>query len=87
MNDSDQELQVQKEWKKTKTACVTDVGFKELYLLPIDRSLGAETEEIEVKSTTKGEPTKGELTKAFKKHMGSKMSNKTILSKFILQIA
>lgn len=82
LNDSDQELQVQKEWKKTKTACITDIGFKELYLLPIDKTLGAETEEIEVKSTTKGE-----LTRAFKKHMGSKMSNKTILSKFILQVA
>jgi len=82
VNDSIQEDQVHKEWKKTKTACVTDVGFKELYLLPVDKSLGADTEEIDAKSNSKGE-----LTKAFKKHMGSKMSNKTILSKFILQIA
>ena len=31
--------------------------------------------------------TKAELTRAFKKHMGSKMTNKTILNAFIEQIA
>ena len=44
------------------------------------------TNDIEVKQ--KGEvATRAELNRAFKKHMGSKTSNKTILNAFIEQIA
>ena len=51
-----------------------------------DRNIGESSDEIEVNS--KGEvATKAELTRAFKKHMGSKTSNKTVLNKFIEQIA
>ena len=51
-----------------------------------NQGLGEDTQDIEVKS--KGETaTKGELTRAFKKHMSSKMTNKTILNRFIEQIA
>lgn len=85
-NNSNQHDRVNNEWRKTKSACVTDVGFNELYLIAGDNSLGADTEEIEVK-TSGTSVTTGALTKAFKKHMGSKMTNKTILSKFIDQIA
>ena len=48
--------------------------------------MGDGTQDLEVKQ--KGEEaTRAELTRAFKKHMGSKMTNKTILNKFVEQIA
>ena len=51
-----------------------------------DRGIGEETQDLEVKQ--KGEvATRAELNRAFKKHMGSKMTNKTILNSFIEQIA
>ena len=60
-------------------------GFSEQIYMP-DRNIGESSEEIEVKA--KGEvATKAELQRAFKKHMGSKTSNKTVLNKFIEQIA
>ena len=60
-------------------------GFTESFYIP-DRGTGYGTEDLEVK--TKGEvATKAELQRAFKKHMGSKMTNKTILNAFIEQVA
>ena len=51
-----------------------------------DRNIGESSDEIEV--TSKGEvATNAELRRAFKKHMSSKMTNKTVLNKFIEQIA
>ena len=51
-----------------------------------DRSNGSDSDELEVKQ--KGvEATRAELNRAFKKHMSSKMQNKTILNRFIAQIA
>ena len=48
--------------------------------------MGEGTQDLEVKQ--KGEvATRAELNRAFKKHMGSKMTNKTILNKFVEQIA
>ena len=44
------------------------------------------SQDLEVKQK-KEVATKAELTRAFKKHMGSKMTNKTILNAFIEQIA
>ena len=44
------------------------------------------TQDIQVKQK-KEVATKAELTRAFKKHMGSKMANKTILNAFIDNIA
>ena len=50
------------------------------------QGMGEGTNDIEVKQ--KGEvATRAELNRAFKKHMGSKMTNKTILNKFVEQIA
>ena len=51
-----------------------------------DRSNGSDSDELEIKQ--KGvEATRAELNRAFKKHMSSKMQNKTILNRFIAQIA
>ena len=51
-----------------------------------NQGMGESSHDLEVK--TKNEiATKAELTRAFKKHMGSKMANKTILNAFIEQIA
>ena len=45
--------------------------------------LAIDAEEISVNEGA----SKAQLTKAFKKHMGSKMTNKKILTNFITQIA
>ena len=75
-----------KEGKKNKFAIIKKkAGFTESFYIP-DRGTGYGTEDLEVK--TKGEvATKAELQRAFKKHMGSKMTNKTVLNRFIDQIA
>ena len=73
-------------WKKEKfISIVNDAGFNEAFFMP-DRSNGSDNDELEIKQ--KGvEATRAELNRAFKKHMSSKMQNKTILNKFIEQIA
>ena len=75
-----------KQWRREKFASIKNrVGFTESFYIP-NQGLGEDTQELEVKQ--KGsEATRSELTRAFKKHMGSKMSNKTILNRFIEQIA
>ena len=73
-------------WKKEKfISIVDDAGFNEAFFMP-DRSNGSDNDELEIKQ--KGvEATRAELNRAFKKHMSSKMQNKTILNRFIAQIA
>jgi len=75
-----------KQWKKEKFISIKDdAGFTEAFFMP-DRNNGSDSEELEIKQ--KGvEATRAELNRAFKKHMSSKMQNKTILNKFIEQIA
>ena len=51
-----------------------------------DKNTGMGTTEINVNQKSEV-ATKSELTRAFKKHMGSKMMNKTVLNAFIDQIA
>ena len=73
-----------------KTAYITKdikekAGFTEAFYMP-DKNTGLGTQDLEVKSKSEV-ATKAELTRAFKKHMGSKMTNKTILNAFIEQIA
>ena len=84
----DEELltKIDKSWKKNKFASIkNEMGFTESFYIP-DRGTGYGTEDLEVKQ--KGEvATKAELQRAFKKHMGSKMTNKTILNAFIENIA
>lgn len=77
---------IEKQWRKERFASVkNDLGFTESFFMP-DKYTGIGTQDLEVK--TKNEvATKAELTRAFKKHMGSKMTNKTILNAFIEQIA
>ena len=73
-------------WKKDRFASIKDTfGFTEAFFIP-DQNLGQGTLDLEVKQ--KGEvATRAELGRAFKKHMGSKMTNKTVLNRFIEQIA
>ena len=73
-------------WSKEKHATVTGItGFTKHFFMP-NKSIGDGTEDLEVKQ--KGEvATRAELNRAFKKHMGSKMTNKTILNAFVEQIA
>ena len=79
-------IDVDKVWKKQRYFSISNqMGFSEQIYMP-DRNIGEASEEIQVNQ--KGESaTKAELTRAFKKHMGSKTSNKTVLNKFIEQIA
>ena len=73
------------QWSKQKFAAIKEYGFTELYVFP-SNNIGGGTNDITVKS--KGEnATAAEITRAFKKHMGSKMTNKVILNKFVEQIA
>ena len=75
-----------KQWRKERFASIkTDCGFTEAFFMP-DRGNGEDTQDLEVKQ--KGEvATRAELGRAFKKHMNSKMTNKTVLNRFIDQIA
>ena len=77
---------IDKQWRKEKFASVKDkIGFTESFFMP-DKGMGDDMKELEVKQKSEV-ATKAELTRAFKKHMGSKMTNKTILNAFIEQIA
>ncbi|AGN33629.1 hypothetical protein SWYG_00118 [Synechococcus phage S-IOM18] len=77
---------IDKQWKKERFASIKErAGFTEAFYMP-EKGIGAGTQDIEVKQK-KEVATKAELTRAFKKHMGSKMTNKTILNAFIEQIA
>ena len=75
-----------KQWKKERFASIkNEIGFSEAFYMP-DKGNGEGTQDLEVKQ--KGEvATKAELQRAFKKHMGSKTTNKTLLNAFIEQIA
>ena len=77
---------VDRQWKKEKYASIKNVaGFTESFYMP-DKNTGIGTQDLDVKQKNEV-ATKSELTRAFKKHMGSKMMNKTILNAFIDQIA
>ena len=74
-----------KQWVKERYAETTKLGFTKQFFMP-NNYTGGGTEDIQVKQ--KGEvATRAELSRAFKKHMGSKMTNKTILNAFIEQVA
>ena len=78
--------QVDKQWKKNRFASLKNqVGFTEAFYMP-NQGIGSGSHELEVKQKNEV-ATKAELQRAFKKHMGSKMTNKTILNAFIEQIA
>ena len=74
------------QWSKEKFSSVKKLlGYTEAFFIP-SQGMGEGTQDLEVKQ--KGEvATRAELNRAFKKHMGSKMTNKTILNKFVEQIA
>ena len=77
---------IDKQWKKERFASIKNrAGFSEAFYMP-DKNTGMGSQDLEVKQK-KEVATKAELTRAFKKHMGSKMTNKTILNAFIEQIA
>ena len=82
----DQLVAIDKQWKKERFASIKDrAGFTESFFMP-DKNIGMGSLDLDVKQK-KEVATKAELTRAFKKHMGSKMTNKTILNAFIEQIA
>ena len=83
---TDEQDAIDTQWKKERFASIKNqVGFSESFYMP-DRGIGEDTQKIEVKQ--KGEvATRAELQRAFKKHMGSKTTNKTLLNAFIEQIA
>ena len=69
---------IQKQWRKDKAVVIPNpMGFTELYALQ-DKALENEVE-FEVKEGAK----KGDISRAFKKMLGSKSNNKKILSSFI----
>ena len=77
---------IDKQWKKERFASIKNkAGFSESFYMP-NQGIGESSQDIEVKQKNEV-ATKAELTRAFKKHMGSKMTNKTILNAFIEQIA
>jgi hypothetical protein len=77
--------QYEKQWSKEKFCAIAEYGYDELYVFP-SNNMGGGERDLDVKQ--KGESaTAGELTRAFKKHMNSKMTNKSILNKFVEQIA
>ena len=81
----DEQVAQDKHWAKNKFCSLKNYGYNELFIFS-SHNMGANTKDIDVK--VKGESaTASELTRAFKKHMGSKMTNKAILNKFVEQIA
>ena len=83
--DYEESDRMENQWTKQKFASSVLLGYTEAFFIPF-QGMGEGTQDLEVKQ--KGEEaTRAELTRAFKKHMGSKMTNKTVLNKFIEQIA
>lgn len=83
--DYEESDRMERQWTKEKFASSKLLGYTEAFFMPY-AGMGDGTQDLEVKQ--KGEEaTRAELTRAFKKHMGSKMTNKTILNKFVEQIA
>ena len=75
--DSTRYDEVQQQWKKDKSAIIPNaVGYTALYALRLD-ALDEETE-FEVKEGA----AKGQITRAFKKMLKSKSTNKKVLSSF-----
>jgi hypothetical protein len=80
--DSTQYDKVQKQWKKEKSAIVpSPKSFTALYV--ISNSVLGEDTEFAVESGAK----KTEITKAFKKMLGSKSANKKLLNSFVEHVA
>ena len=74
--------QIQKQWKKERSAIIPmPKSYTSLYILN-NNSLN-EDAEFDVESGAK----KGEITRAFKKMLGSKSTNKKLLSSFIEYVA
>ena len=77
---------IDKQWRKERFASLKNcAGFTEAFYMP-EKNIGMGSQDLEVKQKNEV-VTKAELTRAFKKHMASKMTNKTILNAFIEQIA
>ena len=80
--DSSQYDKVQRQWKKEKSAIIVNPqAYSALYAIS-SKSIEAETS-FDVESGAK----KGEISRAFKKMLGSKSTNKKLLSSFIEYVA
>ena len=74
--------EIQKQWKKDKSAVIPfPKGYSALYVMS-NKSLSEDTE-FDVESGAK----KGEITKAFKKMLNSKSTNKKLLNSFVQNIS
>jgi hypothetical protein len=85
---------LEKEWNTNKSVSIPNCGFDELYLMQLPKSAysyyshwNPDEDDSESEIKVSGSASKSQLTTAFKKHMTNKMINKTILSKFVGQIA
>jgi hypothetical protein len=83
-----------KEWEKNKSVAIKGAGFDELYLMQLPKSSynvyrywNPQDKETDNQIVVKDNSSKAQLASAFKKHMNGKMINKTILSKFVGQVA
>jgi hypothetical protein len=81
-----------KEWEKNKSVCIPNCGFNELYVMQTPKTnpyqyWNPKDEQDSTELQVNENATKGALANAFAKHMTNKMINKTILSKFVGQIA
>ena len=83
-----------KEWESNRSVAIKGAGFDELYLMALPKTSynpyrywNPQEKQTDNEIVVKDNSSKSQLTNAFKKHMNGKMINKTILSKFVGQVA
>ena len=87
-------VDLNREWEKNKSVAIKGAGFDELYLMALPKTSynpyrywNPQEKQTDNEIVVKDNSSKSQLTNAFKKHMNGKMINKTILSKFVGQVA
>ena len=92
--DSIGTVDLNREWEKNKSVAIKGAGFDELYLMALPKSSynpyrywNPQEKQNDNEIVVKDNSSKAQLASAFKKHMNGKMINKTILSKFVGQVA
>ena len=87
-NQMDKLFEYEKMWTKNKCVAISNCGFDELYLMHINmkQNKGSSFYDDDTFEDNRAKTT-AQYANQFKKLMGAKMNNKTILSKFVGQIA
>ena len=87
-------VDLNREWEKNKSVAIKGAGFDELYLMALPKTSynpyrywNPQEKQTDNEIVVKDNSSKAQLASAFKKHMNGKMINKTILSKFVGQVA